>query len=218
MKFSVFLSIALVVLLLGCTDALLEKCEKSSVPEKDLCYAELAKARRDFTLCEKVMVGGRDSCYLSLALIDWSDYENAVPPQDTIACEKIQKQETRDYCLAIMGKDASKCEKISFQSPENEALLKSLCYQYIGIATLDLSTCDKASANNGILKEACYARVAVYKKDPAICDNLKLSFVDGGVYIKNACYTGVANATREPGICSKINESNLLENCLNAAR
>jgi hypothetical protein len=77
------------------------------------CYSEIAKIRKDGSICDKVESIGRSFCY-------------AVATQDLSACEKMDGA-TRDECyhrIALFKTDPSICQNI------RDDFARELCYRY----------------------------------------------------------------------------------------
>lgn len=84
-------------------------------------------------------------------------YKQALETKDISLCEKAGQ--IREMCLAILTKDASKCEFVGEKS-------RDACFFDVAVETKDEKICDKA----GAVSSNCYLILAKIKKDELLCE------------------------------------------------
>ncbi len=122
------------------------------------CYEELAKAKKDPSICEKIELD-RDLCYQKVAL----------SKKDEGLCAKVERVPDMDQCyreLAIEMLDLSICEKITEGN-------RDYCYTQIAISKRDPNICGRLESKLEINTEMCYTDVATAKKDASICQKIQ---------------------------------------------
>ena len=115
-------------------------CNKiqSGQETKDYCYEYVGMALNDLSLCERIQRQyNKDGCYRSVG----------VALNDLSICEKIQNPDIKNWCNAVIRKDASLCNEIQ-NEPE---IYKLACCREVGILLNDSSVCEKAKGQNATI-------------------------------------------------------------------
>jgi hypothetical protein len=104
-------------------------------------------------------------------------------------CQKIENNEKKEFCLALMKDNSIECEK----QPE---IFKETCYLVFALRKDNVSLCEKT-----LDEESCLATVL---KDYTKCETSK---------DKNACLSNIAELLKDSSICSQIEDSQFANNC-----
>lgn len=110
-------------------------------------------------------------------------------------CEKIQDSDTKNWCLGMVNKDATSCDKISKPANSNR---KDRCYSFVAMETQDASICQKISGIDA--KQYCFA---IAGNDESKC-NADLGL--GWGYVREQCKSRFASFKSDPLQPSKFEE------------
>jgi len=196
----------------------------SSAQSRTECYAAVAAARKDASLCASIPSSDPNyaSCYVQVAsstqdatvcnaLTDPSSQtfckQKAIPPT-VDACNKYTGAQ-KDYCLyelvgATTIPDASLCGQIS------STQIASTCYAGVAAATKDPAICTKVTDPAG--KDKCYALAATQMQDSSVCKNIASSTA------QSACVTAsnpptAASCAALPPLTAKTSIANSSAEC-----
>ncbi|MFC1723230.1 hypothetical protein ACFL0V_03760 [Nanoarchaeota archaeon] len=134
----IFILVLCSLLLIACeegdvAEVVRSECDSySDGPRKVMCYAIEAKS---IEMCDPVVGRFRDSCYLALAeLID--------DPSKVSECEKMDVEDQRKICRALVLEDGSKC--LAWEAGEGlgSALKMRDCIDLVARKLGDSSICD----------------------------------------------------------------------------
>ena len=169
-------------------------CEKLEIEyERDICFSEVAKRKKDFSLCEKIKdIEEKDDC---LSTLGGEISEISI-------CEKITLQYEKDYCYFEVGRqklDPLICEKI-----ENEAL-NGMCFALIVQKNLDIKICDRAKAKKE--RDKCRYQVATDTKKEEYCELMETR------EYKDKCYNTLAFELIKPKLCEKAESEYYKDRC-----
>ncbi|MBI4210246.1 MAG: hypothetical protein HY544_01935 [Candidatus Diapherotrites archaeon] len=179
-----------------------EGCEKISndYGRKGECFAKVAVAGKDATLCAKIPQEWSGSyndiknCYNDIAkltkdmkvcdMLGNTELKGSIP---------LEKQYNKEQCyasIAALNQDPSLCENMEYYHDS--------CYEKIAIETNNQQLCGKIRNDSAITQSRCFSEIALNTKNEEICGNI---IVEG---VKNGCYTQVAIAKADSAICAKI--------------
>lgn len=156
---------------------------------RDNCYLDFANRNRNASLCDRIVLeNSKESCRNGIfstlaieqknpefcksikssfgnsseALINNCYVEMAKKLNDTVYCNNIDEQYTRNFCLT--GRvDPSLCAQIT------EAKARSMCYFTIAIQSKDPNACLTIDAE---LRDNCYLQIAHNSGDKKVCDKI----------------------------------------------
>jgi len=150
-----------------------------SSDSRNKCIFEVAKFKKDETLCESVGPYFKDDCYFTLAQ----------EKRDPNLCEKISEKDyvcelSKNGCynkIAMLTEDPSVCERIS------ELFAKNNCISKIALEKNEPELCEKligeVSYAPYALSNDCYKKIAIRYKNSTLCEKIKNNFSD-----INECY------------------------------
>jgi hypothetical protein len=118
--------------------------------------------------------------------------QTAIKSGCNVVCASIKDINLREVCqMGVAGttNNASICEGMRPDYKDN-------CYSEVGLATKDLSICEKI--NDSDMRDKCYSDVAIYRRDTSICDKTKIPGE------KDWCVERIAVAKKDPELCDRI--------------
>lgn len=184
-----------------------EECEELKTQyEKDSCYTNIAKLRKDVAFCEKT-IDNKRGCQNVVARE--TNNENACLFPDCLTA------------VAIAKKNSQLCEKIpSLQLQEEErksldlADEKQNCYVIYAENLNDIEICDKLK-DEGV-RNGCFSTIARNTNDIKICKKIKVAVIPGQMpsfldkteeYKILNCYTAIAK--ENPNKCDDVKDDSM---------
>ncbi len=160
---------------------------------RDLCYNDVALAKKDLTICGMLPNKSVGACIKRFA----SEFK------DIQQCHFIKhNQYWYDLCykeVALATDDVGLCNSTSSQK------IKDSCVKGVAESLNDVELCGEISDNT--LKEKCLSTIALEKNDYNICKLLAEPLR------KATCYHVLANKLKDISICEHIILSDLRADC-----
>jgi len=194
----------------------INSCLAVEDPEKrDYCLLTYTYNKEDISACNSVRDDShREECFLTLVnKHDWNDsrYCDIIPvkeytdacyiivvrnTRDKTLCEKIDSQDTRNYCLGLTNTDPSYCERIVSGNLSEDCFFQ--------LSKIIPESIDCTRMNDTDNRDFCYSEQAEYANDSSICSMI----VDE--IIMNLCY---AYKEKDISYCNRIPDIEYAQEC-----
>ncbi len=192
--------------------------EGLSVYDKRECYTEIAKNKKDETICDNIEnERSMAECYKEVGVIAESVeickkilatqeiwkvncINNIAMNQKNVkVCYEHTDENQLGICISIMAEelsDAALCEDIIGEEVDHNAI--SLCIGEVAKKKRDKGIC--ANIIDIGFRNMCYSRVAIARGEISICDEIK----DSRCYM-DECYMEIAKETGQMDLCLSMN-------------
>jgi hypothetical protein len=154
---------------------------------RNKCFIRIAEGLGDATLCDKTnndfmkydgVLPAEDDCYRIVA----------TATENVSVCSKIETEDGRIFCHALLEGNYSKCAIIK------EGMIRWPCFAEFAVSTENLSICASLKA---VDQSECYNFAASKKQDPSVCDKTSPGRLD-------MCYIWVAVSQGNSSLCDKV--------------
>ncbi len=175
-------------------------------PEAEYCYLEVAKAKKDFSICEK-LEEKRGDCYQDVFLVS-EQYKDILAECRKFLPEYNVKRMEINECIknaAIETKNLELCKGVTWYGMDTE------CIREIQIVTNDvLASCKDALTIEE--KKECIKNIAIEKDAIDLCNLISYEYFDSQ---REACYKEIIFRGRRNIIssCEEVTEGWSLRVC-----
>ena len=168
-------------------------CSINDQLQRNVCLQELAKSRKDISICNEIYgTEAQSECY--------SDVSDLVAISVSL-CDGLKNGWGKDQCyytVATKNRDVSVCGRIQDKGHSN-------CYGDVAASTDNISICEKITADKE--KNKCFYTFATRRNSESVCQKI----VDG--HTKDSCYGQISSQKNDTGICSNIIDTVVRDSC-----